>query len=280
MDWRKIKKIDAHVHLLPPKSLEEKKVCDPEVWGKASLDEYLKLMEKYNIQKAVLVPINEPYTYFNEPVDTNNWLESVKEKYKDKFFAFCDVVNKGYFNEFAPYWLDKAIKTNKLDGLKLHPANLGINFDSLDFVPVLRKAGDLKVPVMVHSYPYSKSGFETCLPQKIHTMAKIFPDVTFIISHLGGCRFMDAIEGSEYVDISTFLPELVSIYGIEQSNKILRAFGVDRLIFATDYPQVFLCKTEDIYETYFDILNKMDFTQEEAEQIAYKNIEKILNSNK
>lgn len=280
MDWRKIKKIDAHVHLLPPHSLKEKKICDPNCWGKADIDEYLKLMEKYNIEKAILVPINEPYTYFENPIDTNKWLQSIKEKYNDKFFAFSDVVNKGYFNEFGPFWLEKAIKENNLDGLKIHPSNLSINFDSLEFVPILRKAGDLKVPVMVHSYPYSKSGFDFCEPSKIHKMSRIFSDVTFIISHLGGVKFLDALEGNEYVDISTFLPELVQIFGIEQSNRILRAFGADRLIFASDYPQVYLCETENIYEKYFDILNQMDFTQEEAEKIAYKNIEKILNIKK
>ena len=106
-------------------------------------------------------------------------------------------------------------------------------------------------------------------------MARIFPDITFIISHLGGYRWQDALGGNEYVDISTFLPELVRLYGLEQANRILRAFGPERLLFATDYPQVYLCRPETIYDTYCEILNKMDFTQDEAERIAYRNFEKI-----
>lgn len=100
--------------------------------------------------------------------------------------------------------------------------------------------------------------------------------MTFIISHMGGYRWMDALGGNEYVDISAFLPELVQLYGIEQANRILRSFGADRLVFATDYPQVYLCQTEKIYETYCDILNQMDFTEEECEKIAYGNMAKIL----
>lgn len=48
-----------------------------------------------------------------------------------------------------------------------------------------------------------------------------------------------------------------------------REVWADRLIFATDYP-------EGNLKTYCDILDQMDFTVEEMEQIAYKNIIKIL----
>ncbi len=93
---------------------------------------------------------------------------------------------------------------------------------------------------------------------------------------MGGSRWQDALEGKEYVDISTYLPELVRIYGIDTSNRILHEFGADRLIFATDYPQVYGVKPEDIYETYCEILNQMDFTDSEIEKIAYGNISDIL----
>ena len=79
-----------------------------------------------------------------------------------------------------------------------------------------------------------------------------------------------------YVDISAILPDYVRTYGVHKTNEILRKFGTDRLIFATDYPNSRILSPEEIYHNYFDILNQMDFTQEEAERIAYCNIEKIL----
>lgn len=48
----------------------------------------------------------------------------------------------------------------------------------------------------------------------------------------------------------------------------MRKFGVDRLISASDYPDNRLLKPEEIYDSYFDILNQIDFTQAEAEMIA------------
>lgn len=49
----------------------------------------------------------------------------------------------------------------------------------------------------------------------------------------------------------------------------MRAFGPDRLIFGTDFPQ-------GEYDVYFDILDRMDFTEEEIRRIAWENITKIL----
>lgn len=80
-----------------------------------------------------------------------------------------------------------------------------------------------------------------------------------------------------YVDISAILPDNVRTSGIEKTDETLRMFGPDQLIFASDYPDNRFLQPEDIYDSYFDILNQMDFTQEEAERITYGNIEKILN---
>lgn len=277
MDWKKIKKIDAHVHILPKESLAWKREEDPCYWGLAEEDRFLRVMEEYHVEKAVLVPINDAGTYFNDPDKTNEWLGELVKKHPDKFIAFADVVNTGgYFHEMSPYWLERAVEEFGLKGLKLHPSNLGIDIDSMDMVPVVRKAAELGIPIMVHSYPYGRQKYDCCEPARIHNLSKVFPDVTFIISHMGGYRWMDALGGREYVDISTVLPELVSLYGISQANRILRNFGPDRLIFATDWPQVYLCETENIYKTYCDLLNEMDFTEEECEKITYGNMAKIL----
>ena len=61
---------------------------------------------------------------------------------------------------------------------------------------------------------------------------------------------------------------------------LLRRFGPDRLIFATDYPDNRVLSPSEIYNTYFHILNQMDFTPEEVQKIAYDNIRKILENSK
>lgn len=278
MDWKKIKKIDAHVHVLPPEILRMYREEDPgSPWAHADIEEYLSIMERFNVEKAVLVPNNDGRMYYPDADDTNKWLGEVQKKYPGKFVAFADIRKESsYFIEDAPYCLEDAVKEYGLAGLKVHPNNLQLDADSLEMVPVLRKAADLKVPVMIHSNPCRVGFQDNCAPDRINKMVQIFPDLTIITSHMGGMKWQDAVSGCGYVDISSVLPEFVSLYGIEQTNRILRRFGVDRLILATDYPDVRYTNAEDIYETYCDILNRMDFTEEEAQKIACGNIEKIL----
>ena len=56
----------------------------------------------------------------------------------------------------------------------------------------------------------------------------------------------------------------------------MHRFGADRLIFATDYPDSRILQPGEIYPSYLDALSRMDFTRQEAEMIAYGNIEKLL----
>ena len=131
------------------------------------------------------------------------------------------------------------------------------------------KAAELDVPVMYHSNPCRTGFHDSCAPDKINKMIKVFPDITFITAHMGGMKYLDAFSGCTWVDISFILPELVMLYGIKQTNRILRMFGSDRLIFGTDYPE---CN----YEGYFSILNQTDFNEGEIEKILYGNIASIM----
>lgn len=74
------------------------------------------------------------------------------------------------------------------------------------------------------------------------------------------------------------MPDYVNKFGIKETNNILRKFGPERLIFATDYPSSRCLVPEEIYDRYFDILNQMDFNDEEIKMIAYDNIKNILNN--
>lgn len=268
MQWKDIKKIDAHVHVLPKEKLNMFKNYPEEPYSKASINNYVQLMQEYNIQKAILQPINDMYTYYDDADKTNSFHSEIC-KDDNRFIAFADILNTGaYFIEETPKILERAINEMGLKGLKIHPTNLHLDVNDLKMIPVLRKAAELNIPVMIHSNP-SLLGFnDNCAPDKINKMIQVFPDINFITAHMGGMKFLDAISGCTYVDISYFLPKMVEMYGIEQSNRFLRMFGVERLIFGTDFPD---CNPK----LYCDILDQMDFTEEEMRKIAYQNIERL-----
>lgn len=122
---------------------------------------------------------------------------------------------------------------------------------------------------MYHANPCLTGFHANCAPDKINRMIKVFPDIKFITAHMGGMKYLDAWSGCTWVDISYILPEFVELFGIQQTNRILRMFGPDRLIFGTDYP-------ERDYESYCALLNEMEFSAEEIEKIAYGNISSVL----
>ena len=57
---------------------------------------------------------------------------------------------------------------------------------------------------------------------------------------------------------------------------ILRRFGVNRLLFGTDWPCSRSVEPTRIMERYLDILDQMDFTEEEMHMIGHANAERFL----
>ena len=106
--------------------------------------------------------------------------------------------------------------------------------------------------------------------------AERFPGLQLIVSHMGAFQWETLLPLECSVDMSAILPDYVRTYGIAKTNEILRSFGVDRLLFASDYPDNRHLPPEEIYDSYFSILDQMDFTEDEAKRIAYQNVINIL----
>ena len=276
MSWRTCKKIDAHVHVLPDARAAEFLANEGPgaPWSRCGVDDCLRRMDRYGVERALLVPNNDQYLYDQDPNETNRFLGNVVKGHPDRFWAFADVTASGaYFIEQTPYILERAVTEYGLSGLKIHPTNLHMDADDLRLVPVLRKAAELGVPVMFHANPCRLGFHDNCAPDRINRMIQVFPDLDIITAHLGGMKWQDAVSGCTWVDMSYILPKLAELYGIEQTNRILRAFGPDRLLFGTDFP-------DGDYDVYFTLLDQMDFTEEEIEKIAWKNLEELLTPGK
>lgn len=94
-----------------------------------------------------------------------------------------------------------------------------------------------------------------------------------IVCHLGGFQWEDAVNLDVHFDISAILPDFVDRYGIKETNIILRRFGVNRLLFGTDWPCSRSVDPIHIIDRYLDILDQMDFTEEEMHMIGHVNAE-------
>ena len=275
VDWQKLKKIDAHIHILPD-AVHEANPGSEDAWLHTDLRQYREMMDSLNIEKAVIMPLNDPWLMSMEfsisAVHQN--LHDMKQRYPGKFYAFADVDTRNTAAESVEA-IRKAIDEYGLDGIKLHANNTGVSVDSEYNQAIFVFAQERGIPVAIHSYPNSEDDF--CAAERIVRVTEQYPNLTIIVSHMGAYQWEKLLPTRAYVDISAILPDYVRAYGVEKTNQILRRFGADRLIFATDYPDNRFLQPDEIYSAYFDILNRMDFAEDEAKQIAYENIEKVLN---
>ena len=274
VDWRTIKKIDAHIHILPD-AVHEANPDSEDVWVYADLHKYREMMDTLGIEKAVIMPLNDPWLMSMEfTIDAvHKNLYEMKQRYPGKVYAFADIDTRNTSTESVEA-IRKAIEEYGLNGIKIHPNNTGIDLDSDYNQAIFAYAQENKIPVAIHSYPNAEN--DSSAAYRIVNVLAQYPDLTVIVSHMGAHQWEQLLPTRCFVDISAILPDYVRTYGIAKTNEILRSFGADRLIFATDYPDSRILEPDEIYGSYFDILNHMDFTIEEAEKIAYGNISEIL----
>ena len=132
-------------------------------------------MERNNIRRAILQPTNDPYMYFPAR-KTNEFLAQILEEHPDRFLAFADInLDGSYILDKTPAEFEYAIKDLGLHGLKIHPSNLNVDADDLRLVPLLRKAAELKIPVIYHGNPCMTGFHDNCAPDKFNKMIKYFP---------------------------------------------------------------------------------------------------------
>lgn len=275
-DWRTIKKIDAHIHILPD-DVHKANPDSEDAWVHAAdLHKYCGMMDALGIEKAIIMPFIDPWLMSMEfTIDAvHKSLYDMKQRYPGKFYAFADVDSRNAPAESVDA-IRKAIVEYGLDGIKIHPNNTGVDLDSEYNQPIFAFAQEHRIPVAIHSYPNSEN--DRSAAYRIINVLKKYPELTVIVSHVSAYQWEQLLPTSAYVDISAILPDYVRTYGIDKTSEILRMFGVERLIFATDYPDNRFLEPDEIYGSYFDILNQMNFTSEEAEMISYGNIGKILN---
>ena len=273
VNWKELKKIDAHIHILPDE-VQEANSDSKDVWTYADIHEYVKIMAVYNIEKAVVMPLNDPWLMSMEfTVDAvHKNLFELKKQYPVYAFADVDVRNSSQKTLDA---ICRAIDDYSLDGIKLHPNNSGMAIDDDYNREIFALAEQKKIPVAIHSYPNTAD--DVCAVERIAGIAEKYPETRLIVSHMGAFQWEHLLPLNCYVDMSAILPDYVRTFGVAKTNGILRAFGTDRLLFATDYPDNRHLKPGEIYDSYCDILNRMDFTREEAERIAYRNAKEMLN---
>ena len=206
-NWKNIKKIDAHIHILPD-AVHAANTYSDDPFLQTNLQQYAAMMDDLGIEKAIIMPFNDPFLMSMEfTVDAvHRNLAEMKQRYPGKFYAFADIDPRRTPAESLAA-IRKAIEEYRLDGIKLHPNNAGITLDSDFFHPILAYAQDRRIPVAIHSYPNTPE--DPGAASRVLRILDRFPELTVIISHMGGHQWEQLVPTKAFVDLSAILPDYV-----------------------------------------------------------------------
>ena len=203
---------------------------------KISIDDYITQMEKYGIDKAVIVSYNLTTAYGVCIVTNDNVADFVK-KYPEKFigFACIDVPAHDAMDQ-----LEYAITSLDLKGVKLVPPAQKFDISDNKYDPLWKKMIDLNIPLWTHTaHLVSIIGAITKYghPMLVDVLASKHQDLTIIMGHMGIPWFWDAWgvvvrHPNIYIDISAY-PELYPWFPFEAFSKFN---AEDKVLFASDHP--------------------------------------------
>jgi predicted TIM-barrel fold metal-dependent hydrolase len=226
--------IDFHVHV--ENSESDIKNGIP---AKRSRDKILKTMEEAGIHISVLLVMAQ-IGAIEKTQAQNNWLSNLCQE--DSRFIGFGSVHPGD-GKIALEEMNRCVEKLGLKGFKLHPNTQ--NFDCGDpaLIEVLKKAAELKTPVIIDSY----SPFDDKQPSKLLKAALASPETKLCFAHVGLYRFLDFnIYGflkqqsslclNVYFDLSAACLQFYGSPFQEQFCWVTKQIGPDNLLFGSDFP--------------------------------------------
>ena len=153
-----------------------------------------------------------------------------------------------------------------LKGVKLHPDIQRVGIDDSRMHKIYQLC-EGRLPILMHTGDYR---FDFSNPNRMLPVLEAYPNLTVVGAHFGGWSVWDEATKmlskfkNFYVDCSSSLYAMSS----EKARELIMAYGVDRVLFGTDYPMWEI-------ETEIDRFMRIDLTEEEREQIFSKNAERL-----
>lgn len=203
----------------------------------------------------------------------NNFIASTVKKEPNKFIGFCGVDLNA---EWAFEEINRCSEIG-LNGLKMHTLANGIsllkqeNYKKVN--NLINLAGSLGLKILIHGI-FSDNKESNKLIEIINNN----PQTTIIVGHMLGNDYKSILEiknPNAFIEISAALVQQYFKNNKEDVAKYLRKFGIEKVLFGSDWPVIHPSET-------LKVLKEYPFTKEELEKIIWKNAEKLfpLNENK
>jgi predicted TIM-barrel fold metal-dependent hydrolase len=183
------------------------------------------LLDEAEIGRAIIM------TYRDAPGPEEGALEYVAtavQQYPDRLIGYARM--NPHYGDRALALFDRAIREYGMRGLKLHPVSHVLHPASELTLQLIRHAASLGVPTLFHC-----GDEEFTLPLQIAEAARLVPEATIILGHMGGYfHVRDAIRAARRHPNLVLETSAMPYPGmIKEAVDIL---GPERVLFASDGP--------------------------------------------
>ncbi len=284
--------IDCHAH-----------TTNSRLWGLhtelATIEEFEKQAKKFGVVKIILMATYFPFKGSGQ--HNTKLLQKIKGK---PLFSMCASLD---LSEPEPrfFELNQVLNEQQVVGIKLYPGYQPVSLQSQKVEVICQLAQKHQVPVVIHSGELHhccpknerESGLHRCQlhycaidqyqtlsrPKQVVLMAKKFPNVKFVMAHLGNPYFDELRLVMEecpnvWTDISGQLvsgtDEDSESYRFMLNQEILQFLklpnGQDRLMFGTDFPI-------QSYQDSLALIKMLRLNQEDEQKVFWKNANRLFN---
>lgn len=214
-------KIDFHAH----------------IWNDQGdrVEEFVGQLDAMGIDKAVVLPI--------APYMTNEEVARHVATSPDRIIGFASVVpfaqTTGIPRRDPVEELVYAVRQLGLKGLKLHPVIQGFDINDPGLIPVVRTAGELGIPVLLHiGLSNGRSGrMAHANIEMLDDLAIMCPDTVLIAGHsdpLGVAPELAFKHPNVYLETSLTWPRYCDLIpGL--AKQAVEIAGVEKVLFGADY---------------------------------------------
>ena len=257
--------IDAHCHVYPDKIAGKASNATGAFYslamkydGKVStlLNEGAKAgIDKYIIQSVATTPA--------QVHSINEFIASTVSLHSDNMWGLGTLhPDSADLREDVSHLVSLGLK-----GVKLHPDIQKFKLDDYRCLKIYELCEEFSLPLLVHTgdIRYDYSNVNRLLP-----ILDIYDKLTVVGAHFGGWSMWEEATAALYGRKNFYVDCSSSFYALsdEQIIRLIRLYGVDNVIFGTDYPMWDM-------GTEVERLKSLPLTDEEKEKIFWKNAMRI-----
>lgn len=296
--------IDAHCHIwdetlingdfskLIDGVIKKLKCPDPKYISDGSVERLLREMDEAGIDKTVILGLDGDFL-FRSTISYkfyNDFVADILKNYPDKFIGFAGIDPRR--GKEAIMELERCVEELGFGGVKFWTLT-GFYPDDKKFYPFYERVEELNVPILVHTglgpqYTYLKY----CQPIYVDTIAVDFPDINFIMAHMGDPFTNQALavagkNPNVYIDISAWEPvfKFSPPAFVQTLYQAKMTCGIEKILFGSDWPLfTHILSQQDWVKAIkklkipppLKLMGITEFTEEEKTAILGNNAAKIL----